>query len=73
MEFLNLRKSPSSAKATETAITDHLQQLLMEMGRGFCFEHRQKRITFGNRHYRIDLVFYHRILKRHVLFGPENR
>ena len=37
------------------------------MGRGFCFEARQKRITFDNRHYRIDLVFYHRILKCHVL------
>jgi len=37
------------------------------MGRGFCFEARQKRITFDNKHYRIDLVFYHRILKCHVL------
>jgi hypothetical protein len=37
------------------------------MGRGFCFEARQKRITFNNRHYRIDLVFYQRILKCHVL------
>jgi hypothetical protein len=39
----------------------------MEVGRGFCFEARQKRISFDNRHYRIDLVFYHRILKCHVL------
>jgi hypothetical protein len=37
------------------------------MGRGFCFEARQKRITFDNKHYRIDLVFYHRILKTHIL------
>jgi len=37
------------------------------MGKGFCFEARQKRITFGNTHYRIDLVSYHRILKCHVL------
>ena len=37
------------------------------MGRGFCFETRQKRITFDNTHYRIDLVFYHRILRCHVL------
>lgn len=37
------------------------------MGRGFCFEARQRRITFDNTHYRIDLVFYHRILKCHVL------
>jgi len=34
---------------------------------GFCFEARQKRITFDNTHYRIDLVFYHRILRCHVL------
>ncbi|MPN64823.1 putative nuclease YhcG [bioreactor metagenome] len=34
---------------------------------GFCFEARQRRITFDNEHYRIDLVFYHRILKCHVL------
>ncbi|HXB95652.1 MAG TPA: PDDEXK nuclease domain-containing protein [Puia sp.] len=37
------------------------------MGRGFCFEARQKRITFDNTHFRIDLVFYHRVLKCHVL------
>ncbi len=44
-----------------------MQTFLTELGRGFCFEARQKRITFGNTHYRIDLVFYHRILKCHVL------
>jgi hypothetical protein len=37
------------------------------LGRGFCFEARQKRISFNNKHYRIDLVFYHRILKCHIL------
>jgi hypothetical protein len=51
----------------ETAIIAHLQTFLVEMGRGFCFEARQKRITFDNEHYFIDLVFYHRILKCHVL------
>jgi predicted nuclease of restriction endonuclease-like (RecB) superfamily len=69
LEFLNLEEKPTFSESDlETAIIDHLQQFLMEMGRGFCFEHRQKRITFGNKHYRIDLVFYHRILKCHVLF-----
>lgn len=69
LEFLNLEEKPEFSESDlETAIIDHLQQFLMEMGRGFCFEHRQKRITFGNKHYRIDLVFYHRILKCHVLF-----
>ncbi|HLP94598.1 MAG TPA: PDDEXK nuclease domain-containing protein [Saprospiraceae bacterium] len=48
--------------------SNHLQLFLMEAGRGFCFEARQRRISFDNRHYRIDLVFYHRILKCHVLF-----
>lgn len=51
----------------EQAIINHLQSFLLELGRGFCFEARQKRITFDNKHYRIDLVFYHRILKCHVL------
>ena len=51
----------------ENAIINHLQDFLSELGRGFCFESRQKRITFDNKHYRIDLVFYHRILKCHIL------
>jgi hypothetical protein len=49
------------------AIIANLQSFLLEMGQGFCFEARQKRITFDNTHYHIDLVFYHRILKCHVL------
>lgn len=68
LEFLGLEEKPEySENELETAIIDHLQHFLTELGRGFCFEARQKRITFGNVHYRIDLVFYHRILKCHVL------
>ncbi len=68
LEFLGLEeKTQYSENDLETAIIDHLQMFLSELGRGFCFESRQKRITFGNTHYRIDLVFYHRILKCHVL------
>ena len=68
LEFLGLEeKNQYSENDLETAIIDHLQHFLTELGRGFCFEARQKRITFGNTHYRIDLVFYHRILKCHVL------
>jgi predicted nuclease of restriction endonuclease-like (RecB) superfamily len=68
LEFLGLADKPSfSENDLETAIIDHLQSFLIELGRGFCFEARQKRITFDNRHYRIDLVFYHRVLKCHVL------
>ncbi len=68
LEFLGLEeKKEYSETDMETAIIDHLQKFLIEIGRGFCFEARQKRITFDNRHYRIDLVFYHRILKCNVL------
>lgn len=68
LEFLGLEeKNNYSESDLETAIINHLQDFLTELGRGFCFEYRQKRITFDNTHYRIDLVFYHRILKCHVL------
>lgn len=68
LEFLGLKeKSEYSENDLEQAIIDHLQDFLMEMGRGFCFEARQKRITFDNHHYYIDLLFYHRILKCHVI------
>ena len=68
LDFLGLEeKSEYSESDLEQAIIDHLQHFLLELGQGFCFEARQKRITFDNTHYKIDLVFYHRILKCHVL------
>ncbi|MBI4645672.1 MAG: DUF1016 family protein [Bacteroidia bacterium] len=68
LEFLGLEeKSEYSENDLEQAIINHLHTFLLELGRGFCFEARQKQITFDNTHYRIDLVFYHRILKCHVL------
>lgn len=68
LEFLGLEEKPSYSESDlEESIITNLQNFLIEMGRGFCFEARQKRITFDNTHYRIDLVFYHRILKCHVL------
>ncbi len=68
LEFLGLQEKPEyTENDLEKAIIDNLQDFLLELGRGYCFEARQKRISFGNRHYRIDLVFYHRILKCHVL------
>jgi predicted nuclease of restriction endonuclease-like (RecB) superfamily len=68
LEFLGLEEKPQYSETDlENAIITHLQKFLIELGRGFCFEARQKRITFDNDHYRIDLVFYHRILKCHVL------
>lgn len=69
LEFLELEeKTEFSESDLEQAIINHLQKFLVEIGRGFCFEARQKRITFDNKHYKIDLVFYNRILKCHVLF-----
>ena len=68
LEFLELEDKPKYTESDlEASIIDHLQSFLLELGKGFCFEARQKRITFDNTHYRIDLVFYHRILKCHVL------
>ena len=68
LEFLGLEEKPEYSESDlEAAIITHLQKFLIELGRGFCFEHRQKRITFDNKHYKIDLVFYNRILKCHIL------
>jgi predicted nuclease of restriction endonuclease-like (RecB) superfamily len=51
----------------EQAIMDNIQNFLLEMGNGFCFEARQKKILIGDEYFFIDLVFYHRILHCHVL------
>jgi hypothetical protein len=51
----------------EDQLLDKLQEFLLELGHGFCFEARQKRILIGDTYGFIDLVFYHRILKCHVL------
>ena len=68
LEFLGLQERKKiSENRLETAIIDHLQDFLIEMGKGFCFEARQRRITFDNEHYYIDLVFYHRILRCNIL------
>jgi predicted nuclease of restriction endonuclease-like (RecB) superfamily len=51
----------------EQALINHLQEFIIELGNGFCFEARQKRVLIGDEYFFIDLVFYHRILKCHVL------
>ena len=56
-----------SESALEDQLLDRLQDFLLELGDGFCFEARQKRILIGETHGFVDLVFYHRILKCHVL------
>jgi len=59
--------------STKEILIRHLQSFLLELGRGFCFEARQKRITINNEHYFIDLLFYNRILKCHVLIDLKTR
>jgi predicted nuclease of restriction endonuclease-like (RecB) superfamily len=68
LEFLGAPE-PNKLSETEleTAIINNLQQFLLELGRGFAFIKRQKRITFDNTHYYCDLVFYHAILKCYVV------
>ena len=67
-EFL---KIPEPYQVSETqleaVLCDHLQQFLLELGKGFTFVGRQYRITLNNTHYKVDLVFYHRILRCFVL------
>jgi predicted nuclease of restriction endonuclease-like (RecB) superfamily len=68
LEFLNIPEHHSyTEKHLEQKIIDNLQKFILEMGKGFAFIARQFRITLNNKHYRVDLVFYHRILKCLVL------
>ena len=74
LEFAGLAERPSYSEADlESALLDHLQIFLLELGNGFCFEARQKRISIGNEHDYIDLVFYHRILRCHILLDLKIR
>jgi predicted nuclease of restriction endonuclease-like (RecB) superfamily len=67
-EFLGLKaKDAVEENDLESALLDHLQDFMMEMGHGFCLEARQKKILIGDEYFFVDLVFYHRILKCHVL------
>jgi len=74
LEFAGLQeRSEYSESELETALLNHLQEFLLELGNGFCFEARQKRITIDDEHDRVDLVFYHRILKCHILIDLKTR
>ena len=67
-EFLGLKaKDVVEEKDLESALLNHIQNFILELGNGFCFESRQKRILIDDRYYFVDLVFYHRILKCHIL------
>ena len=68
LEFLGLEDRPHySEDELESAIIDQLESFLLELGKGFLFEARQKRFTFDNDHFRVDLVFYNRLLRCYVL------
>ena len=68
LEFLGLNERALVTESDlEQSILDNLQHFLLEMGHGFCFEARQKRILIDEDYFFADLVFYHRILKCHVI------
>ncbi|MFM9947969.1 MAG: YhcG family protein [Saprospiraceae bacterium] len=68
LEFLKIPEPYHlSETELEKRLIEHLQYFLLELGKGFAFIGRQYRITLGNRHHYVDLVFYHRILKCFVL------
>ncbi len=68
LEFLGLpEREQYSEHDLEQRLIDNLQTFLLELGKGFAFIGRQYPLTINNRHYHIDLVFYHRILKCFVL------
>lgn len=68
LEFLGMEeKTNYSETDLETAIIDKLQKFLLEMGKGYLFESRQKRFTFNEDNYYVDLVFYNRLLRCYVL------
>lgn len=67
-EFIGLKnKDVVEESDLEDALMSHLEEFLLELGNGFCFETRQKRILVDDDYFFCDLVFYHRILKCHVL------
>ncbi len=68
LEFLDMPElSAYSESHLESRIIDHLQEFLMEMGKGFTFVGRQVRFTFEEEHFRVDLVLYNRLLRCFVL------
>ncbi len=68
LEFLGLdEKASYSESDLESALITHLEHFLLELGKGFLFEARQKRFTFDGDHFFLDLVFYNRLLRCYVL------
>jgi predicted nuclease of restriction endonuclease-like (RecB) superfamily len=68
LEFLGLEeKARYSESDLESAIVTHIENFLLELGKGFLFESRQRRFTFDEEHFFVDLVFYNRLLRAYVL------
>ena len=68
LEFLGLSEEARYSESDlETAIINHIERFLLELGKGFLFESRQKRFTFESDHFFVDLVFYNRLLRCYVL------
>lgn len=68
LEFLKVKEYPSLRESElEQALIDHLQEFLLELGRGFCFVARQKLMRFDDDDFYLDLVFYHSVLKCYIL------
>lgn len=68
LKFLNVKEYPSLRESElEQALIDHLQEFLLELGRGFCFVARQKLMRFDDDDFYLDLVFYHSVLKCYIL------
>ena len=68
LDFLGLEQEPVYTESDlDTAIMDRLQRFLLDLGKGFLFEARQKRFSFDDGHFFVDLVFYNRLLRCYVL------
>ncbi len=73
-EFLGLKNSDVFTETIlEQALLNHLQEFLLELGKGFCFVGRQYKFRIEDEYYKADLVFYHRFLKCHVIIELKNR
>jgi predicted nuclease of restriction endonuclease-like (RecB) superfamily len=67
-EFLGLKAAEALPESDlEAALIEKVQAFMLELGHGFCFEARQKHLVIGDEYFFVDLVFYHRVLKCHVL------
>ena len=79
LEFLDIKEDERYSESDlENAIISRLEKFMMEMGNGFLFEGRQKRLSFGGDSFYVDLVFYNRLLRCYVLLdllcgAPHNR